>query len=498
MSKGRLVDYRDALHGFRLKKPPEWVVGVSAGTIWVVKPDIPLVSCGFQLAKAEGLREVLRAYLDYEERSFRALASSGVQISILGRWWSEQERGLAVRSLFKLAGPLIYMLGLGPQAYVEGYAFITGLKEGIFLTSSYTAPIAMKGALSDELVAILSSFELVEPIPSSLIALPDLERRMPAYVMKVPRGWQVVGGVRGLRLSADIADPEGSARIVIQPSAQYVYAEGPMAMSLALTGMPISPYVDALSYARSVLPSSGFHIEWARPDGLSAPTFSEFMGMMMAAPTTGLRPLASASLAKISGQELEGYAWIITAGLAMGGILSWSAQVDYALSTEARGAEDALSILRGIASSVVINPRWRERVFAEARARQRASAQMRAMIMRDVMSSIRHHREMFEMTRRTFDEIRQMRLEAWKADMRESLMDTHGWCNAVSGTIDVRDPATGEIYQVDDVAHDYWIDAGREVIVGTPAHEEPPQIPGVEWRKLEKSLRGFPEQFYFW
>ena len=494
MDMSSLTEYEDRVHGFRLRKPAEWVVDVRAGCVSAVNPAVPLVSCGFQLARAGSSLDALRAYLDYEERYFRALVSPGLHVSLAGRWWGRGRSGVAVRSLYRASGPLLQVFGLGIEVDVECYAFMACAPGGFYLTSSCSLPAELKERKLDVLMAVLSSFELREPLPVRAVAFPDLSRGMAAYVAKAPQGWHVSGGVQGMSFAAELTAPGGEMRVAVEPAVSYVYdASGSIA--LQLTGLPISPYMDALSYVRGVLPQLGLRVEWARAEGLSSSLFSEYMGALLSSPASGLRPIASSSLAKFSSEGALGYAWAATFGVALGSLVGWSAQVSTAMGRGEGEASEALGVLRGFVGSIVANPTWLKTVLAEYEARQRAERRMRAIIMQDAMESARHWREMYEMTRRTYDEIRRMRLETWRANMLEDLTYTHGWCNAISGTIDVRDPDTGEVYKIDDVAQEYWMDTGHNLILATEAHEEPPELPGVQWRKLDKSLRGFPEQF---
>ena len=491
------TSYQDPLNGFSLEKPADWTVLTTPKGVGVVCTKLPLASCWFRLAKTEDPKEFLRFLLAEDEKAALQLGATGlVRVGKPGLWWKEADKGILVRVVYPMSGPLLQAMGLGLQEALVGTTYITGSGKLIYALG-YSAPSSTIEALRPNLERTLRSFKFKEPMEASIVDFYDPARGMVAYRVKVPKGWGARGAVDAMGRPQFYVEGDG-AKIIKKPSDAFLDVRGLGMPLIPPPGFRLSPFMRADQYALAVLSETGLRTAGSAPEGLYPLLLGEVWGAIVSSLMAGTRVAFDSRLLEVeSGAGLSGYAWAITLGTWMMGMGGWTGELALALSQDRDGAELALGVLRGILGSLTVNPAWYKRVSHETIARAREQAKMRRAIMSEFRREIQHMREMRQMTEATFSEIREMHMESFYADLRESVRDVHGWSNAIGGYIDVRDPETGEIFNIEDVASDYWINESGDIIIGVEGPLIEDELRAEGWRKMEKSLDGFPEQFDF-
>jgi hypothetical protein len=296
-----------------------------------------------------------------------------------------------------------------------------------------------------------------------------------AFMMEVPSGWAVSGGL--LRRSPldiypaiDIISPDRQIHIFLGDSQIPIFTEPNQMMALTgftegswyspdgLNRMLVMRYRTGRDFAAEFAQSrfGSRYPQFQFIDVRDRPDFAQAINevyrrygsyLFQSRLTTGEVRFRC----RLGQQAMIGYIFAGTlltkAPAYVPDMGIWSVQYFYGYLAEENRAHEAYSILTHIVGTVRMNPQW-------VRGQQQITANT-AQIMRDTQRQIADiMNRSYEARQRSQDEI------------------SRRWSNAIRGLEDVRDPETGITYKVESGSNYYWIDA-LERKVGTQLDYNP-------------------------
>lgn len=313
-----------------------------------------------------------------------------------------------------------------------------------------------------------------------------------AFSTAVPAGWRVVGGAYRLsatdvRPALTVVSPDGAVRISVgdaniggftmptQMHAMMGMREGTSTSLGDGTILQILRFIPGQAFVRqyvehnlAAICGGPVQVVSSRERGDLAATFlAQARGEGIAAPHLTAGEVAFTC--QINGRQVTGYYAAATmVPLPNAGPLWYAYRLYGYLAPEER-QQEAGEICQKILASWQVSPAWREkeRQIATAAVYQDnlRSQQVRSRALQAIAEDLRQTSDMISSSywqrQQVYDEISRRRE------------------NAILGTVDVLDPATGRQYKVGYNADHHWTDAQGN-IVGTLTHTSP----GVGWREL--------------
>jgi uncharacterized protein YbdZ (MbtH family) len=300
--------------------------------------------------------------------------------------------------------------------------------------------------------------------------------REDAFTIDVPAGWDVQGGMihrnaLDPRAVLRVTSPDGAILLsggdaelpgFVLPNPQWVsvFPEGSWYSPGAGIQWQVRRFIPAVPFGEQYLgmrlPSICSHL--AIKDRRDRPDFYQ----LALADSPGLRQIANvqdsfgelAFTCSQKGQPKQGYLFVWTQLMQMGGLNLWYAKSLYGYLASPERVAEAEMVLAHMVNSVKVNPQW---VAQQSNTAVRVS----------------------EIEAKTNQQISDMIMKSYwnkEAAHDESM---RRWENRQLETTDVIDPLTGEQRKVDNRSSYYWVDQ-HGVIVGTQTSTSP----GIDFRQM--------------
>ncbi len=335
--------YTDIISGFRVPLASGFRPSYNNGILSIYSSSSLFSSYGVSLTH-DPIR-ITRRILNSVSRSLKGLGVvSSPSVSKVDNGYEVryilQGRSLVVSIRFKLMGRLTLTRSI---SYLEGEGDPSMLWE------------------------LASMIELVKPVASTKIQIPDPLRGMEAYNLVVPQGWNVDGGIT-MTMDPFIRIVGGGHRLEVNVS-KYMYGNGMMfqmiASQLAGLGYGIGEYIDA----RTLASQMG---EWRVMHESSPPAMALYnLGIAIASRFMGLWSDISSVIASTGQESL----WVSNIGVQHpipGELLvEWTSYVARAYGPR------SLDILLSIMANFTVNERWLMTVHRE---NMKKSREMRRII----------------------------------------------------------------------------------------------------------------------
>ena len=300
-----------------------------------------------------------------------------------------------------------------------------------------------------------------------------------AFTMRIPKGWQVQGGIVRPYIDAwgAVSAKKGgkdSTAISFQSPAMPLFTEPNQTLTMSgfvegsrynVSGgvaqdMIVARYPGAKGYFERWLapqikrthPDARLVSCRARPELFKGASRTGFVQ------TTGDGADGEMELT-IGGVKVRGMAMVVTTRTGIpGGISLWNATVGTVCAPPAE-YDQTVDIFWRVRDSFAVNPQWAAEEARQQMIRSRIVASAHEEITRTITQA-------YETRSRSMDEI------------------SRKWSNAILGQVDLVDPATGQIhYGVPNGSNHYW-KAGSDVIYGTETHTRP-DIGATELQNLD-------------
>ena len=335
------------------------------------------------------------------------------------------------------------------------------------------APQAQFPARRAELVRVLTSFRYTPPAAAAGPAGPRLDYvrwqdpREQAFVVEVPRGWNVTGGMfrfapTDTRGAVEVTSPDGQIRITWGDAEIPMYAVPTQILAIAgfHEGSWYSPGYGVRMIVRRYLPGVNYA--------------SEYVQLKIAARCPGIQILDARDCPDLTRQLGQGYPQSgyvsyrfavgeasFTCGGSMRGAFvagtlltstpdSGTWKVEHLLGYVAPASQVALAeaVLRRLIESLETNLQWAQMQQGVTAASSRIVARTQAEISSSISESY------------------------WSRQRSQDNLSRQ-WSNVTLGQTDVVDPATGEKWKVASGNNYYWRKEGTGQVAGTDTWTRP-------------------------
>ena len=474
---GDLVNYRDPIHGVEVRIPIGWSLSVFPRYVLITSDDLTRFLV-FRVYKGRNLREAARSVL--------------TETRLMARSWrahfKRTRHGILIRADFKgypyELDPMIPIswgvIGRTPPQDYTSLTYLIPLRRSSLVVSFYFPRDAGRKAV-EEMVSVARTFRFTKRrIPSKRVVIRDPETGQVAATLRIPEGWDFAGTVlteppRDIYFVATKGDRVVRRDLItvstlIQPMGQITQVSINGRNFLSQVPIVVSSFEGAVDLmislwnsqgggwrlvSREVYPKTvylkaleeGFKGQWltmARVYGMPA-DLGVFRGEFTAR-GSGLIRLATLTGFFMNSPQTATFSAI-------------------ALTVQARSRGEAGGLMRGVLSGFRPDPEW----FL---SKMQRNIKDHAYWNRVILGVMRRHNEFLT---------------------RSSI----AWTNILSEQTFVRDPETGEIFQVDLTGDHYWRDPIEGTIIGgvRELSELESLLRSRGWRKLDQSLEGFPEQW---
>lgn len=313
-----------------------------------------------------------------------------------------------------------------------------------------------------------------------------------AFSLQLPEGWHVEGGV-----ARGSSDPRPWYRVVSPGRGAELRGSDPRvppsflqpsfaAMGMMMPGVVLRPYVPpevfAEEYARHFARECGagaFRVtamrdpetilaDDPRPETrprvqLMVQQGAVFAGVAFECPDRGL-----SGLVDVFTLRMESF---------MG--LNWSPFITALIGPSAQWPAAKATLLR-VAHSYKTNPEWQQRQSMMMQMQHQATMEMihtgtqvMQMQHQSGMEAIRAHAQRAAISAQTSAEVSSMQSQSWR-DQQASIDEMHRRSvNAVRETVDLYDPATGQVYKGAPAGYETWWTDGADRLVGSHGHDNP-------------------------
>lgn len=461
-SAGEFVTHKDP-HGFSLDCPEDWEVRVIGRGQVVVGQDVESMMGPMVWIWPVTLRETGNTsnVLD-------------TMVTILGQSYPDLKI-LSKKELSTIEETVVLKFSYSDRG-TEYKGLLLCSREGKrVMLSGFVSPLKMYAQSKAGLTRILSSFK-VDPTlrDASRIVPPDHEfvtykdPREGAFTLRVPKGWQVQGGVVRPYIDAAVAleikkDEEGKVAISYYSPLPPLFAEPNEVLSMAgfMEGSRYNPsygvtqdmivyhYLPAISYIREwLLPQ----IRQDYPD-TKIISIRDRPGLAKSVPPTPWLQVSYDSAeafleATVGGTRVRGKTIVLTQLIRTPGVPfgMWLANV-LLYSAPPNEFEQLEAIANRMNDTFRVDPAWALREAQEQIKRSQIASQSA-----DEVATI--IRQTYENRAAALDEV------------------SRKWSNAILGRVDLVDSETGEIdWGVPSGSNHYWKEG--DLIIGTETYETP-------------------------
>ena len=483
LSAKEVTEIKDPIHGIRVQLPAGWSVKVFPSYVLITSEDMTRFIT-FRVYPGKNLRKVAKALL--QETRFMG---GGIT------HFKRVKSGVLVRSDLRgypyVLDPMLPITWglqgrIPPQDYTSLTYIIPLRRSSLLVTLLY--PRGTSGAQIEEMIGIAKTFRFLRRrIPSKRVFIRDPETGGVAATLRIPEGWDFYGTVipqapREIHFVAS-----GRGEFVRRDFIKLEGAWGPLggATMISVNGqaypsqMPI--VIDSVRTAAEFLVSlwNAEGEDWKTvevkelPKSGSLRALEESFRNQIAAMGAVYQHQASVSI--LNG-GLEAYG---------GGLRRISMIVGLSMDSYSPGTGTRI-----FQTNLLI-------ITAQAKSSEKAEGLLTA-----VMVGFRPDPNWFlsKMWRNIRDQAYWNRVILGVLDEHNQFLtrSSIAWANLLSEKTFVKDPRTGEIFQVDLSEGRYWRDPSGEMILGgvRELSELEEVLKARGWRKLKESLEGFPEQWW--
>ena len=354
------------------------------------------------------------------------------------------ERGLVVLHQVPVTGIALFFMGLSQYETLVGRAYITPLKSGLSLVSSWMTPssLATTYPTEQQLDQIARTVSTCRPIPALRASIPDTMRGLNAYHILLPHGATLAGHVYPDGGLACTVEGRGYT-IRFQSSPRYV-DPGSMGMnpffaqSLAMQGATVIRCMSARDYAYQVLSSMGAQPEESYNVGPIPVTIHSIMEALGLARGGMGRGFYDSTLARFKTSGSEGYLWVTTYGLQaamLAPYTMWRAVISYIVGPPDR-SEQLLSLLFTVMSGLTADQKWLQTVRAEAMRKAKETIRGSRAIHWSIMRSIRDRSQLWRQVQETFRDTSEMVMDNFYSGMEAGVKETMQLSDVLGSTED--------------------------------------------------------------
>ena len=311
-----------------------------------------------------------------------------------------------------------------------------------------------------------------------------------AFSLVLPEGWPVQGGVaRGAsdpRPWYRVVSPGGGAELRgSDPRVPPSFLAAPFG-SMALPGIVLRPYtppeVFAEEYARhfareagaSSFVGTGFRdLEAILRDDPRPATRPRLMTMMQQGAALGGVAFACPD------RDLCGLVDVVILRMAGPVGLSWSPFITALIGPTAAWPHVKATLLQ-IAQTYTANPAWQRQVSAAQQMQHEAAMEsidagrrILQMQAQSGMEAIRAHAHRANLSAQASAEADVLRAQAWREQQASSDEQHRRAVNAVRETVDLYDPASGQVYRGAPAGYATWWTDGADRVVASEGHDNP-------------------------
>ena len=482
LSAKETTEIRDPIHGIKVSLPAGWSVKVFPRYVLFTSDDMTRFIT-FRVYPGRNLKKVARALI-------RETRYMGKGVTHFKRVRS----GLILRSDFRgypyVIDPMLPiswgLLGkIPPQEYTSITYIIPLRRSSLLVTFLY--PRGTPRARIEEMISIARTFRfLKDRIPSRRVFVMDPETGGVAATLRIPKGWDFYGTVipkvpRDIHFVASGGD-EFVRRDFISLAGAISPLGGTTMISIngrSYTSQ-VSLIIDSVKTAAEFLVSlwnsegGSWNIVEVRdlPKPGSLKALEESFRRQMATMGAIYQHQAVASVLYGAFEASSGRIRRVTliVGLSTDSFSPGTGMRNFqtsllATTAQARTPERAKGLLTAVSIGFRPDPNW----FLSKMRRNLAD---QVYWNRVILGVLDKHNEFLTRT-------------------------STAWANLLSEKTFVKDPETGEIFQVDLTGDHYWRDPLGEVILGgvREMSELEDILKARGWRKLDQSLEGFPEQW---
>ena len=329
-----------------------------------------------------------------------------------------------------------------------------------------------------------------------------------AFSLLLPEGWHVEGGV-----ARGTSEPRHWYRVLSPGRGAELRGSDPRvppsflapsfgAMGMFMPGVAVRPYVPpevfAEEYARHFARERGagaFTVtamrdpetilgDDPRPETrprvqLMVQRGAAFAGVAFECPDRGLSGLVDVFTLRMEGP--------------MG--LNWAPFITALVGPSAQWAHAKATLLR-VAHSYTANPAWQQHQSLMMQMQHQATMETihtgtRVMQMQHQsgMEAIRAHAQRAAIAAQTSAEVSSMQSQSWREQQASSDEMHRRSVNAVRETVDLYDPATGQVYAGAPAGYETWWTDGADRVVGSHGHDNPDPSRFTQAENLDE-LRG--------
>ena len=467
---GRITD---PIHGFSVDLPRGWTVraSVNLGKILIASGDSTKIVSIFVMKGKP--KEVLRL-LTFMVRS--------------GVMYREEKDALVAKCSTTYMGAIPFVDG-ATATDLGFYGLINrpvDLTITIFPGRKYNVVMAVivpQGEEAEDVRQVVTSFQFVKPtVKAETVTIRDWDGT-PAFYIDLPKGWKLdarilrmpksVMGMPYIKISSD------RGRVTYMPF-NYTfmsYADPMMPFAIATVFDPDlgqevqcqGAYQDPSQFILGwIAPKMNLHLN---PDAIESFDLPEPEGFQATYGMGGVSVDFGIYHASGGRCELEVLMAKTTASMPPG--------VSYGMTGNAvgiEGDEEARAVAAAAIRSLVPDPKW-------LRANLRAE-------MQEIKREMEHRRWMWNEFRKTQRYISQLHQDSMAQERKFQEEMARAFANVLSDQIYVRDPESGEVFHIDDVAQQYWTNEFGDIIgVDEPVDEW--KLEAMGWHKMEARLEGF-------
>ncbi len=482
LSAKEITEIKDPIHGIRIKLPADWSVRVFPSYVLIISDDTTRFIT-FRVYPGQNLKKLARTLL----QETRFMGGNTTHFKRI-------KTGLLVRSDLRgypyVLDPMLPITWglqgrIPPQNYTSLTYIIPLRRSSLLVTFLY--PRGTSGAQIDKMIGIAKTFRFIKRrIPSKRVLIRDPETGDVAASLRIPKGWDFYGTVipqapREIHFVAS-----GRGEFVRRDFISRAGAVSPFGGSTMIS-------VNGQSYTSqmpfiidSVRTASEFLVSLWNSEGGSW-NIVEVRKLPKPGSLKALEESARRRLATTGAMfQHQANASILYGGFeaSSGGLRKVSLIVGLSTDSFSPGTG-----MRNFQTNLLV-------ITAQARNPEKAKGLLTATVV-----GFRPDPNWFLSKMR-----RNFRDQAYWNRVILGVLDEHNefltrtsiaWSNLLSEKTFVKDPRTGEIFQVDLSEGHYWRDPSGEMILGgvREMSELEEVLKAKGWRKLKKSLEGFPEQW---
>ena len=347
------------------------------------------------------------------------------------------------------------------------------------------APTDQFGLCKKFLLITLESFKFLGPLPKSSEGSAEIatttwtDPREGAFSVSVPEGWKVTGGlfrlaVNDVRPEIKATSPDGQITVQMGDRDIPPHALPNRMLAMAHLGqgsiydtgygvkMLVAPYATgqkfAEQYASKIMQrcqNGRITASNNRPDVANRlqSLYRGYVAGMSLAYTSG----DAFFTGSVGNGPFQGYFFASTLGVATQGSGTWMVDTLFGYVARDAMASKAQQALETMVKSYHFNPQW--------------MAGQQEATMRSSQIVAQAGRQIHQMLMDTFQHTSEVRDDVHRK-----------WDNYIRGVVDVRDPETGQTYEVASGSNYYWLNPAD----GTYAATRTDTVPNTNFRQLEQ------------